>query len=169
MAQTGLLTPCSPSTCLSTSGALSHFMGQLSFPRSGVEKKFFHSTLYCYQPRFQPLENFPHNLNFRSEKAIRPAKKNSSNSYLQYLFLKDPKCVWERGYSNSNQVLKISVFLINTGYVIGNVFVGSLSKYPLARLEMWLITINNWWNAAIWPGYTKDFISVRHTYRAAPD
>ena len=82
MAHTGLLTPCSPSTCLSTSGALSHFMGQLSFPRSGVEKKFFHSTLYCYQPRFQPLENFPHNLNFRSEKAIRPAKKNSSNSYL---------------------------------------------------------------------------------------
>ena len=41
----GLLTPCSPSTCLSTSGVLSYFMSQLSFPRSGVEKKFFHSTL----------------------------------------------------------------------------------------------------------------------------
>ena len=27
-------------------------------------------------------ENFPHNLNFRSEKAIPPVKKNSSNSYL---------------------------------------------------------------------------------------
>ena len=45
MAHTGLLTPCSPSTCLSTSGVLSYFMSQLSFPRSGVEKKFFHSTL----------------------------------------------------------------------------------------------------------------------------
>ena len=41
MAHTGLLTPSSPSTCLSTSGVFSYFMSQLSFPRSEMEKKFF--------------------------------------------------------------------------------------------------------------------------------